>query len=76
MIRFKVTILSQPAALVVVYVAVVFDEVYMIPCQLNESQAVNTSVDVVVCVTVKLNIAVESQPAALVYIFVYEPLVL
>ena len=32
MVRFKVTVLSQPAAFVVVYVAVLFDAVYSVPC--------------------------------------------
>ena len=40
MVKFKVTTESQPAALVVVYVAVLFDAVYSVPCHVYVSQAV------------------------------------
>jgi hypothetical protein len=76
MARFSVTTLSHPFALVVVYVAVLFDAVNTVPCQVYVSHPVIVSIDVVGCVITKSSIAVESHPAALVNIFVYEPVVL
>ena len=62
MVRFKVTTLSQPATFVVVQVGVVVDAVYNMPCHLNESQAVNVSVDVVGTLIVKCKVSVVEQP--------------
>ena len=66
MVRFNVTTLSQPAAFVVVHVGVLVDEVYNVPCHLNESQAVNVSVEVVGTLIVRCNVSVDAQPLALV----------
>ena len=66
MVRFNVTTLSHPAAFVVVHVGVLVDEVYNVPCHLNESQAVNVSVEVVGTLIVKCKVSVDAQPLALV----------
>ena len=42
------------------------DEVYNVPCHLNESQAVNTSVDAVGTLIVRCKVSVDAQPLALV----------
>ena len=65
-VRFNVTTLSHPAAFVVVHVGVLVDEVYNVPCHLNESQAVNVSVEVVGTLIVRCNVSVDAQPLALV----------
>ena len=62
MIKFNVTTLSQPATFVVVQVGVVVDEVYNIPCHLNESQAVKVSVDEVGTLIVKCRVSVVVHP--------------
>ena len=61
-VRFNVTILSQPAAFVVIHVGVLVDAVYNVPCHLNESQAVNVSVEVVGILIVRCNVSVVEQP--------------
>ena len=66
MIKFNVTTLSQPTAFVVVQVGVLVDEVYNVPCHLNESQAVNVSVEDVGTLIVRRNVSVDAQPLALV----------
>jgi len=65
-VRFNVTTLSHPAALVVVQIGVVVDEVYNVPCHLNESQAVNVSVEAVGTLIVRCKVSVDAQPLALV----------
>ena len=65
-VRFIVTTLSHPAAFVVVHVGVLVDAVYNVPCHLNESQAVNTSVDAVGTFIVRCKVSVDAQPLALV----------
>jgi len=62
MVRFNVTTLSQPAAFVVVHVGVVVDEVYNVPCHLNESQAVKVSVDEVGILIIKCKVSVVVHP--------------
>ena len=66
MVKFNVTTLSQPAAFVVVHVGVFVDAVYNVPCQLNESQAVNVSVEVVGTLIVRCNVSTEAQLLAFV----------
>ena len=66
MVRFNVTTLSHPATLVVVQVGVLVDEVYNVPCHLNESQAVNVSVEVVGTLIVRCNVSTEAQLLAFV----------
>ena len=65
-VRFNVTTLSQPATFVVVHVGEFVDEVYNVPCHLNESQAVIVSVDVVGTFIVKCKVSVDAQLLALV----------
>ncbi len=56
---------SQPAAFVSVNVAVLFDEVYVIPSiHVYESQAVCVSVPVVALLMVKSSVTSESHPLA------------
>ena len=66
MVRFNVTALSQPATFVVCHTGALVDAVYNVPCHLNESQAVSTSVYVVGCVIVKCKVSVDEQLLALV----------
>ena len=65
-VRFNVTTLSQPAALVPVQVAVLLDEVYVVPCHNKLPQALIVSVEEVGCLIVRFNVTTLSQPAALV----------
>ena len=64
MVRLSVTVESQPAALVPVQVAVLFDDVYVVPCQVYELHADTVSVELVGCFIVRLSVTVESHPAA------------
>ena len=68
-VRFNVTTLSQPAAFVVVHVGVLVDEVYNVPCHLNESQTVNVSVDDVGTLIVKCKVSVVVHPDPLGYVY-------
>ena len=61
MFRFNVTTLSQPAAFVVVHVGVFVEAVYNVPCHLNESQAVNVSVEVDLSFTETVIVGVEAH---------------
>ena len=61
MFRFNVTTLSQPAAFVVVHVGVFVEAVYNVPCHLNESQAVNVSVEVDLSFTETVIVVVEAH---------------
>ena len=71
MVKFNVTTESQPAAFVKVYVAVLLLAVYVFPSiQVYESQAVITSVPVLLELIVRSKVTTLSQPAAFVKVYV------
>jgi len=76
MVKFNVTTESHPAALVPVQVAVLFEELYIVPCHSRLSHAVSVSIDELgeQLLMVKIKVATLSQPAALVPVKVYVPL--
>ena len=57
MVRWRVTVLSQPAALVVVYVGVSVLAVYSVPCQMKLSQAVTVVSPVVLELIVRYRVS-------------------
>ena len=65
--------LSQPAALVPVHVAVLLDVVYVVPFQSYEPHATIGSVEYEGWLIVKFNVTMLSQPAALVPVHVGAP---
>jgi hypothetical protein len=69
-VKFNVTMLSQPAALVPVHVAVLLDVVYVVPFQSYESHATIVSVVYEGWLIVKFNVTMLSQPAAFVPVHV------
>ena len=66
-VRFSVAILSQPLALVVVYVYVPL-LVYVLPFHVYSSHAVALSLEVVMRLMVRFSVAMLSQPLALVVV--------
>jgi hypothetical protein len=74
-VKCNVTTESHPAAFVVNHVGVFVDEVYVVPCHVYDPGELTSSIDVVGCLMVNANTAVESQPAAFVNpVLVYVPL--
>ena len=69
-VKSNVTMLSQPAALVPVHVAVLLDVVYVVPFQSYASQETMVSVAYEGWLIVKFNVTMLSQPAALVPVHV------
>ena len=69
-VKFNVTMLSQPAAFVPVQVAVLLDVVYVVPFQSYESHETMVSVAYEGWLIVKFNVTMLSQPAALVPVHV------
>ena len=69
-VKFNVTMLSQPAAFSLTQIAVLLDVVYVVPFQSYESHATMVSVAYDGWLIVKFNVTVLSQPAALVPVHV------
>jgi hypothetical protein len=68
-LKFKVITESHPAALVVVKVAVLFDDEYVFPSnQMMSVHELITSIDEVDSLFVKFNVITESHPAAFVVV--------
>ena len=57
MVRLRVTVLSHPAAFMVVNVAVSADSVWFVPCQRYLLQVVTVSVDEVLWLIVRLSVS-------------------
>lgn len=65
MMRFNVTMESHPPAVRVSQVAVLFEAVYVVPCQLRLSHAEMDSVLLTVLLMMRFKVTIESQPAVL-----------